>query len=157
MFPGITNSTVSELLALYPPASDITPYSSDILRLKKMISDVGFNCNRYALSTALPNRTYNLLFTIAPYVHGSGPINLFNDLPNSEASLSDEMRDAMRRGFMNFVVTGNPNEPDGKGIHWPLFGSEGSGLNMGGWNTTVVDATVDKTVCEWWTKSFVLS
>lgn len=157
MFPGITNSTVNELLTLYPPASDITPYSNDILRLKKMIGDVGFNCNRYSLSTALPHRTYNLLFTIAPYVHGSGPTNLFNDLPDSEASLSDEMRDAMRRGFMNFVVTGNPNEPDGKGIHWPLFGSEGSGLNMGGWNTTVVDAMVDKSVCEWWAKSLVLS
>lgn len=157
MFPGITNTTVGELLALYPPPSNTTVYSSEILRLKKIIGDVAFNCNRYSLSAALPHRTYNLLFTIAPYVHGSGPINLFNDVPGSEAVLSDKMRDALRRAVMNFVVTGNPNEAHGGGIHWPLFGSEGSGLSLGGWNTTVVDAAADKSLCEWWAKSLVLS
>lgn len=62
---------------------------------------------------------------------------------------------------MSFTLTGNPNGADGKGVsegvEWPVFGSEGKGLGIDGENVTVIDAAVDKAVCEWWAKSLVLT
>lgn len=71
--------------------------------------------------------------------------------------MSQEIKDGLRRSIMNFVVTGDPNDRDGNGIRWPVFGSAGNGLRIGGWNTTVFDAAQDKEVCEWWTKALMLA
>lgn len=121
------------------------------------MADIMFNCGRYTIAAALPNRSYNLVFDIEPFVHGTGATQLFNDFPGWEATMSQEIKDGLRRSIMNFVVTGDPNDRDGKGIRWPVFGSAGNGLRMGGWNTTVFDAAQDKEVCEWWTKALMLS
>lgn len=61
---------------------------------------------------------------------------------------------------MNFVVSGDPNEVGGgvgDGVVWPVFGKEGRGLDVGGWNMTIFDAGADRGVCEWWAKGLVFS
>lgn len=157
MFPGISNATLNALMAFYPPPSDITPYSNEILRKEKVFADVMFDCGRYSFATAFQDRAYNLVFDIKPFMHGTGGTLLFNDVPGWEDIVSLEMKDGLRRSIMNFVVTGDPNDADGKGIKWPVFGAEGRGLKMGGWNTTVFDATKDRDLCEWWAKALMLT
>lgn len=68
---------------------------------------------------------------------------------------------------MNFVVGGTPNElpasqgGNGQGVGpeqlvWPLFGSEGMGLDVLGSEIKVVSAVESKSLCEWWAKGLVL-
>lgn len=62
---------------------------------------------------------------------------------------------------MNFVVAGNPNEANGQGVssgvQWPVFGSQGLGLEIDGFTMKVISASTDKEVCEWWAKSLIFS
>ncbi|KAI5838297.1 acetylcholinesterase precursor [Morchella snyderi] len=165
IFPGISNASIAELLALYPPPSASTPYKTEHERLIKVTADSGFDCNRYSMSAALPDSTYNLVSTIPPGTHGTWSGLLFNEVPGAEAVVDRDILLATRRFVMNFVVGGTPNElPGGNGtgvgpehVMWPTFGSEGKGLVVSGTNMTVVDASGDKEVCEWWAKGLYLS
>ncbi|KAH8145422.1 uncharacterized protein LAJ45_10544 [Morchella importuna] len=165
IFPGISNASIADLLALYPPPSNSTPYKTEQERLIKVTADSGFDCNRYAMSAALPNSTYNFVSTILPGTHGTWSALLFNEVPGADAVVDRDILLATRRFVMNFVVGGTPNELQGSNstgvgpehVMWPTFGSEGLGLVVSGTNMTVVDASGDKEVCEWWGKALYLS
>lgn len=159
IFPNLSNASTSKLEALYPDPINTTETG----QVSKIFADFAFNCNRYALSTALPDSTYNVVFTMQPGIHGTSPTLIFTDSPwaGSEQDLNPTVQYEMRRFVMNFVVSGNPNEAGGKGVsdgvEWPVFGSKGMGLSVSGQNMTVVSAIVDKEVCDWWNKGLVLT
>lgn len=163
IFPETSDAVRNQLMALYPTPSSSTPYTTNLDQLGKLFADTAFNCNRYALSTAFPDTTYNVIFSIQPGYHGTSPTLIFTDSPwpGSEQDISAKIQYEMRRFVMNFIVSGNPNEANGKGVSngvvWPVFGSKGVGLDVSGHDMKVVSATMDKEVCEWWTKSLVLS
>lgn len=167
IFPGITNATIADILALYPPPSATTPYKTQRERLIKITADSGFDCNRWAMSNALPENTYNLVTAIQPGTHGTWSVLLFNEIPGASAVVDRDILLATRRFVMNFVVGGTPNElsasqgGSGSGvgpeqIEWPAFGQEGLGLVVYGANMTVVSANDDQEVCEWWSKALYL-
>lgn len=158
LYPTLSPATRGALLSFYPPPSSSTPYTTEVARYAKIVSDSIFNSNRFAVSAALPNRTYNLVNT---GLHGDGTNMLFNDLPSSKTGYSEEIVNQMRRFVMNFVVTGNPNEADGSGvspgIEWPVYGAAGKGLNIDGQKMEVVDATVMEAVWKWWSQGLLLN
>lgn len=129
--------------------------------MTKAFGDVIFNCNRYAISAALPDSTYNVVSSIQPGTHGVFPTLLFNDLPGSDAVISAQIHHEQRRFIMNFVVSGNPNEASGQGVSqgvvWPTYGSQGLGLSLNRLDMKVVDATEGKATCEWFTKALMIS
>lgn len=151
LFPTLSPATRSALLAFYPPPSSSTPYDTEVLRFAKILADSMFDNNRYAVSSALPDRTYNLVST---GTHGAGTNMVFNDLPSEFTGFNEEIVNQMRRFVMNFVVTGNPNEAAGSGVsqsvEWPLYTAAGKGLNIDGQTVKIVDTTADDAVWKWW-------
>lgn len=156
ILPAASEATANKIISLYPNPSNSTPYTTETEQISKLIADLAFNCNRYTLSAAFPDSTYNVLFSIPPGTHGISPTFIFVDSPwpGSEQDLNPQVQKQIRRFIMNFVVSGNPNEADGqgvsKGVEWPVFGSKGMGLGVTGQDMTVVSAAGDKEVCDWW-------
>lgn len=137
------------LLSFYPRAS----YASEVERFAAFFGDSTFDSNRYAVSAALPGRTYNMVNTGR---HGDGTNNLFNDLPDGQ--LSVQVVAQMRRFVMNFVVTGDPNGEQGvaEGVVWPVY-EGGRGLVVTEEGMQVVDVTARDAVWKWWAKGMLLS
>lgn len=159
IFPFLTPATRSGLLSFYPPPSDSTPYTTEIARFAAIYSDGVFNYNRYALSTALPDRTYNLL---TAGDHGTGCTLVFGGVVDSNQPVySEAIVNGMRRFVMNFIVTGNPNEAGGggvsSGVEWPVYGATGQGLSIDGQTMEVADMTAMNSVWEWWVKGLIFS
>lgn len=158
LFPTLSPATRSALLSFYPPPSSSTPYATEVARFAKILSDSMFDNNRFAVSAALPDRTYNVVHT---GFHGSGTNMVFNDLPSLETGFSEEIVNQMRRFVMNFVVTGNPNEAGNggvsRGVEWPIYGASGKGLNINGQTMEVVDTTAMDAVRKWWAQGPLLN
>lgn len=154
-FPHISATSRSELLALYPPPSKTTLYTTELARFSQIWSDAGFNSNRYALSIAMPDHTYN---GKTAGQHGTGANVVFQGA-SVGPGYTPELVDAMRRFVMNFVITGNPNQP-GKGVvdgvSWPVYG-KGQGVIIDGTTMKVVDTTATDPELAWWGKGLTLS
>lgn len=141
-------------MSFYPPPGATTPYKTELTRLSKIVADILFNAHRYILSTALPDRTFNVVFA---GVHNTGVNHLFNNIADV---YSPQIATGMRRFVMNFVVGGNPNGMEGSvggGVEWPVFGAAGTGLSIDGPTMKLADAAVDKDIFNWLMKGLVLA
>ncbi|KAL0634810.1 hypothetical protein Q9L58_006243 [Maublancomyces gigas] len=156
IFPSITATTRSQLLAFYPPPDNTTGYTTEIARFARMIADVAFDHNRYAISAALPDRTYNV---VTPGVHGTGATVVFGLDVAAQEGYAASVVGEMRRFVMRFVVSGDPNEVGkgvAEGVTWPVYAG-GMGLMVDGAGMEVVDMTGRDEVWKWWTKGLLLS
>lgn len=121
-----------------------------------MIADVAFDYNRYAISAALPDRTYNV---VTPGVHGTGATVVFGVDVAAQEGYAASVVGEMRRFVMRFVVSGDPNEVRkgvAEGVTWPVYAG-GKGLMVDGAGMEVVDMTGRDEVWKWWTKGLLLS
>lgn len=141
-------------MSFYPPPGATTPYKTDVTRFSKIIADSVFNANRYILSKAVPNKTFNVVYA---GIHNTGVNHLFNNIADV---YSEQITTGMRKFVMNFVVGGNPNGAEGsvgEGVKWPVFGAAGTGLSIDGQTMKLGDATVDQYIFKWLVKGLELA
>lgn len=133
LLPGATSDQVTQLATqIYPEDfSGALPYSTQTERMSVALRDGVVESNAFALNTAFQNNTFSYTFGNFPGFHaqdleytfflgtGSGQIDGLSNIPVNET-----VAGIMQNAFIQFAMTGNPNNgalglPD-----IPLYGSD---------------------------------
>lgn len=144
------SESIDHLLAdLYPPPSDVTPYSTQSERAKLIVAESSFACNTRFLAVAYGNATLNYRFQVPPGIHGMDfPFTFYHD---GAAVLSEELAQAMQLYFTHFVKSGSGNLESIPGlINWPEYGNNSQILTFGLEGVNTADDATKDARCEFW-------
>ncbi|KAF7930442.1 uncharacterized protein EAE98_004842 [Botrytis deweyae] len=110
--PGITDTVISEILALYPE----NDYASPGLRFSDIEQSFELTSHNLALTNGLHNQTWNATVTLGEATHGTDQ--------------DYYCADCAKVSFV-FALTGNPNTlwPNDK-MEWPLYNTSTNGVEI---------------------------
>ncbi|TWU72061.1 hypothetical protein ED733_003106 [Metarhizium rileyi] len=155
--PSTKNATDYITDLLYPAQYDGTyGYTSPLMRLSTIISDVFFICNNDYVNRAYGNRTFSYLFSVPPALHGQDVLYTFYNkgFKLDDPSLAflgvknETIALVMQDYFTSFVQTSRPSSPLG-----PIFDEYGQArslVNIGNDTIGPITDTTNATRCSFW-------
>ncbi|TEY71328.1 hypothetical protein BOTCAL_0095g00110 [Botryotinia calthae] len=131
-FPGITDTIVNEILALYPE----TDYTSPGLRFSEIEQSFELTSHNLALTNGLHNQTWNAMVALGEATHGNdqdyywySTYALSGGIQTNPVSVTTAR--IMQKYLLSFALTGNPNTlwPNDK-MEWPLYNTSTNGVGI---------------------------
>ena len=137
-FPGITDTIVNEILALYPESD----YTSPGLRFSDIEQSFELTSHNLALTNGLHNQTWNAMVALGEATHGTdqdyywySTYALSGDIQTNPVNATTAR--IMQKYLLSFALAGNPDTlwPNDK-IEWPLYNTSTNGVEIV-FNTTM--------------------
>ncbi|BFZ61486.1 hypothetical protein YB2330_002552 [Saitoella coloradoensis] len=144
-------AVVAEIVSLYPPPSNSTPYTSNFERATLLTSELIFTCNTRYLAIAFGNNTYNYLFNVPPALHGQDIVYTFG------AGANQTVTAALEGYLTSFARFGNPSDGRAAGTpEFPIYGDAANLLELGIDGFPVVADSNANARCEFWQKALYI-
>ncbi|TGO49977.1 hypothetical protein BOTNAR_0410g00010 [Botryotinia narcissicola] len=131
-FPGITETVINQILALYPESD----YASPGLRFSDIEQSFELTSHNLALTNGLHNQTWNAMVALGEATHGTdqdyywySTYALSGDIQTSPVNATTAR--IMQKYLLYFALTGNPNTlwPNDK-MEWPLYNTSTNGVEI---------------------------